>query len=65
MTIQIITDMGEDAARRLAKFEADGEVYISIIFETPGKPKYTTYIFTTNGCRDSNVLSTTITGRES
>lgn len=60
MTIQIITDMGDIAARKLAEFEAEVEVYISLVFETPSKAGFTTYIFTTNGHRDSDVVSSTV-----
>jgi hypothetical protein len=61
VTIQITTDLGEKAARRLAEFEADMEVYISLIFQADD---CLTYIFTTNGHRDDNVVSLTVKGKE-
>lgn len=64
MTVQIITDMGEIAARKLAEFEAEEEVFISLIFSTPNRPGFSTYIFTTGGHRDSNVVSSTVERNE-
>jgi hypothetical protein len=64
VTIQIITDMGEIAARKLAEFEAETEVFISLVLETPNKPGFVTYLFTTNGHRDSDVVTSTVERNE-
>ncbi len=49
MTFMIRTDMGPEAARRIAKFDAGREVYISVVFKVPEDPTAFDYQFTTNG----------------
>lgn len=52
--VTIVSDLGDEAARKLAEFELDQpQVYTSVIFDGPGSCK--TYQFTKNGKRQDRL----------
>jgi hypothetical protein len=49
MTFTIRTDLGPEAARKIAKFDAGREVYIAVVYKVAEDPEVLDYQFTTNG----------------
>lgn len=58
MKIRVRTDSGPEIAQRLAEFEAEREVFLSLIFVVPEEPGFYDYCFTTGRawCYEDDVV---------